>query len=210
VTLFESLGALATASGEGAVDWDAVSAAARASTDAGALDVGPAERAGFADMSDEESIRYCEGVFAPDLAGHGLFGNNSFWRTFPIVHNERWFADNVVLIGDALRTAHFSLGSGTRLAMEDGIALARALREAAYEVPAAFVRFEEIRRAPMETLFRAANASLRWYEEMGERMHLAPYDFAHAYMVRTGRVSDDKLARVAPRFMERYRAQGEA
>ena len=92
------------------------------------------ERAGFERMSDAQSRAYCERVFAADLDGHPLVSNKSIWRNFPLLSNRRWTAGNAVLIGDALRTVHFSIGSGTRLAFEDAIALERAFAEAGTDV----------------------------------------------------------------------------
>lgn len=163
-------------------------------------------RAGFAAMSDADSRAYCERVFAPDLEGHGLISNKSVWRRFPMVWNERWSAGNVVLLGDALRTCHFSIGSGTRLAMEDAIALDRALAEADDAVPAALPRYEAARRPPVEKIVSAANISAGWYERMDQTMAGSAEDFAYDYMTRTGRVSDERLSQIAPRFMARYKA----
>lgn len=164
------------------------------------------ERVGFSEMDPEETVRYCEAVFAPDLNGHPIVGNNSHWRQFPAIWNDRWYQGNTVLMGDALRTAHFSIGSGTRLAMEDALALARAFREAGNDdVAAVFARFEALRRPPMEKIVAAADTSLRWYEKMAELMELSPYEFAHSYMTRTGRVSEERLVQLAPRFMAQYR-----
>ena len=87
------------------------------------------ERAGFATMSEDDSRRYCERVFANDLGGHPLLTNKSAWINFRAVTNRNWTYRNVVLLGDALRTVHFSVGSGTRMALQDSIALARALAE---------------------------------------------------------------------------------
>jgi 2-polyprenyl-6-methoxyphenol hydroxylase-like FAD-dependent oxidoreductase len=168
------------------------------------------ERSGLAAMAargaEGEASALCERVFAPELAGRPLVSNRSLWRTFPVVRCERWSAGRLVLIGDGLRTAHFSVGSGTRLALEDALALARALDEADGDLPAAFARFEALRRPPMEKLWAAAHASMEWYERMADWMPLAPYAFAHAYMTRTGRVSEAQLERAAPRFMARWRA----
>ena len=97
-------------------------------------------------MNEADTLQYCEGVFARVLGGHRLVSNKSVWRNFPNLRNARWSAGNVVLIGDALRTAHFSIGSGTRLAMEDAIALAKALREHPRDAPAAF---EAVRQVPL-------------------------------------------------------------
>ncbi len=164
------------------------------------------ERAGFAEMREDESRAHCEAVFAPDLEGHPLVSNASVWRTFPAIRNKRWQVRNMVLMGDALRTVHFSIGSGTRLAMEDAIALAAALKRHPGELPAAVADYRETRRPAVETLVAAAETSARWYQRMGETMSLDPYDFAYDYMTRTGRVSDRRLARIAPNFMARYRA----
>jgi 2-polyprenyl-6-methoxyphenol hydroxylase-like FAD-dependent oxidoreductase len=95
------------------------------------------QRAGFETMSPEDTIRHCEQVFAKDLGGHPILSNNSYWRSSRRSGTTRWSFDNVVLMGDALRTAHFSIGSGTRLAMEDAVALYKAFREHGSDVPAA-------------------------------------------------------------------------
>jgi 2-polyprenyl-6-methoxyphenol hydroxylase-like FAD-dependent oxidoreductase len=166
-------------------------------------------RAGLEAMSDAESRAYCEAVFEADLDGHALESNRSIWRRFPQIGNERWHAGNVVLIGDAVRTAHFSIGSGTRLAMEDALALVTAFR-AHGDIEAALTAFEAARRPAVDKLVAAATTSAHWYEDMAEFMALEPYDFAHAYMTRTGRVSDDRLERAAPRFMADYAAHRRA
>lgn len=162
-------------------------------------------RAGLERMSEGESRVYCERLFAPELDGHGLVSNRSFWRRFPVVTNERFFCGNVALIGDALRTVHFSIGSGTRLAMEDAIFLAHALREES-DVAAALVLYEERRRPILDKLLTAAAASFDWYETFHERMHLAPHGLAYDYMSRSGRMSDERLRRTAPRFYAAYRS----
>ena len=161
------------------------------------------KRAGFEHMSPEDTIRHCEKVFAKDLGAHTIVSNNSYWRNYPAIWNERWSFDNVVLVGDALRTAHFSIGSGTRLAMEDAIALCKALRERR-SVPEALARFQELRLPPMKKIWDAANASLRWYERMGERMKLDPVEFAYSYMTRTGRVNHAEVRSRDPALAEAY------
>lgn len=163
------------------------------------------ERAGLSEMDDAESRHYCEAVFAPDLDGQPLVSNHSIWRRFPIIANDRWRVGNTVLLGDALRTAHFSIGSGTRLAMEDAIALVGALEEAG-SVEEGLDRFEAARRPIVDKIQGAANTSARWYEHMADKMALDPYAFAYDYMTRTGRVSDDRLRGIAPDFMARYEA----
>jgi 2-polyprenyl-6-methoxyphenol hydroxylase-like FAD-dependent oxidoreductase len=161
------------------------------------------KRAGFEHMSAEDTIRYCERVFADDLGGHPILSNNSFWRNFPAIWNERWSFDNIVLMGDALRTAHFSIGSGTRLAMEDAAALFKALQETG-DIPAALARYRDIREPPARKIWDAAGVSIRWYERMGELIKLDPVDFAYSYMTRTGRVNHAEMQRRDPQLAAAY------
>jgi len=160
-------------------------------------------RAGFASMSEAETRGLCERVFADALGGHKLISNNSIWRQFPVVHNARWSHGNCVLIGDALHTAHFSIGSGTRLALEDAIALDKALA-AHRAVPDALAAFEAARRPVLEKLVAGANGSADWYERFGEHMRLAPLDFAMSYITRSGRIDLERLRTLSPRFVGRY------
>ncbi len=148
-----------------------------------------------------QSRAYCERVFAPDLDGHPLVSNKSLWRRFPLLSNRSWFSGKFVLIGDALRTVHFSIGSGTRLAFEDAIALDRAFGEAGEDVPRALAAFERERRPVVEKLLAAANASSYWYERFAEKMREAPWRLAYDYMTRSGRMTDDRLREQAPKFM---------
>ncbi|HEY7231481.1 MAG TPA: FAD-dependent monooxygenase [Pseudolabrys sp.] len=165
-------------------------------------------RAGLARLEEAEGRRLCEKVFAAALDGHPLISNNSIWRQFPIVHNERWSARNCVLVGDALHTAHFSIGSGTRLAMEDAIALDKALAAGSNSTPAALQSFERARRPILKKLVAGANGSAAWYERFAEHMQLAPVDFAMSYITRSGRIDLDRLRKLSPRFVERFeRAQ---
>src|SRR5215207_4702582 len=150
-------------------------------------------KAGFAEMSPDETKAICEDVFAEALDGHPLISNKSAWRNFPWVWNERWSHRNIVLIGDALRTAHFSIGSGTRLAMEDAIALDKALALHLDKVAAALQVYERMRRPIVEKLVAAANASADWYESFAEHMRLAPIDLAMSYVMRSGRIDWDRL-----------------
>jgi len=106
-----------------------------------------------------------------------------------------------VLIGDAQRTAHFSIGSGTRLAMEDAIALSKSLSEFKNDVPGALAAFESARRPIVEKLVAAADASADWYEHFSEHMRLAPREFAWSYIQRSGRIDPEKLRRIAPKFV---------
>jgi len=161
-------------------------------------------RAGLARLEEAEGRRLCERVFASTLDGHSLISNNSIWRQFPIVHNEKWSVRNCVLIGDALHTAHFSIGSGTRLAMEDAIALDKALDASAGDIPAALQSFETARRPILEKLVAGANGSATWYERFAEHMKLAPVEFAMSYITRSGRIDLDRLRKLSPRFVERF------
>jgi 2-polyprenyl-6-methoxyphenol hydroxylase-like FAD-dependent oxidoreductase len=160
---------------------------------------------GFAGKTVEQSQVICEQVFAAALDGHRLKSNNSVWRNFPWIWNERWSVDNMVLIGDALHTAHFSIGSGTRLAIEDAIALVKAL-EADSDIPAALHRYQAEREPVLKKLVTAARASADWYENFAEHMKLPLMDFAHGYITRSGRIDDARLRAMAPRFMARYEA----
>jgi 2-polyprenyl-6-methoxyphenol hydroxylase-like FAD-dependent oxidoreductase len=165
------------------------------------------QRAGFATMSPEDTQRYCERVFAKDLEGHPILSNHSHWRNFPAIWNERWSFDNVVLLGDALRTAHFSIGSGTRLAMEDAVALFKAFKACGSDVGAALARFQADRLPPMKKIWDAANVSLRWYEGMDHLVKtLSPTAFAYSYMTRTGRVSHAEVKRRDPQLAAAYEA----
>ncbi|NWG23392.1 MAG: FAD-dependent monooxygenase [Pseudorhodoplanes sp.] len=159
--------------------------------------------AGLDRMSADESKAVCETVFAEALDGRPLISNNSIWRQFPKVHNARWSHGKYVLLGDALHTAHFSIGSGTRLAMEDAIALDRALADHA-DLAAALAGYEAARRPVLEKIVNAANASADWYEHFAEHMQLAPIDFAMSYITRSGRIGHERLRKLAPSFMARY------
>ena len=160
---------------------------------------------GFADKSIEESQAICEGVFADALDGHKLISNKSIWRNFPWIWNERWSYRNMVLIGDALHSAHFSIGSGTRLAIEDAIALVKAL-EADADIPTALARYESERKPIVKKLATAARTSADWYENFADHMKLNLMDFAHSYITRSGRIDDARLRAMSPQFMAHYEA----
>ena len=157
----------------------------------------------FATLDEVVSRRECERLFAATLGGHPLISNNSIWRQFPIVHNARWSHGKYVLIGDALHTAHFSIGSGTRLAMEDAIALGKALATH-NDAPSALAAYEAARRPILEKLVAGANGSAEWYERFAEHMRLKPADFAMSYITRSGRIDLDRLRRSSPKFVARY------
>ena len=160
-------------------------------------------RMGFADMDETQSREACERLFAKTLGGHPLISNNSVWRQFPLVHNARWSHGKYVLLGDALHTAHFSIGSGTRLALEDAIALDKALA-AHRDLPAALAAYEAARRPVLEKLVAGANGSADWYEHFADHMKLAPVDFAMSYITRSGRVDIERLRKLSPKFVARY------
>ena len=161
-------------------------------------------RRGFDTMPADEARLLCEEVFADALDGHKLISNNSIWRQFPKIRNGRWSVGNCVLLGDALHTAHFSIGSGTRLAMEDAIALDKALAGNA-DIASALKAYEAARRPIVEKLIKAADASADWYENFASHLALAPVDLAMSYIRRSGRVDLDRLQQVSPRFVEHYK-----
>ena len=163
-------------------------------------------RAGFASKSEDESRRYCETVFAADLHGHPLLTNRSLWISFKVVTNRRWSHGNVVLIGDALRTVHFSIGSGTRNALEDAIALFRAFEMRGTDVAAALRTFEEMRRPGVERFLKVAERSYAWYERFRDKMQLDPLPFAYDYVMRGGRITRERLKERSPRFFAAYEA----
>jgi anthraniloyl-CoA monooxygenase len=159
--------------------------------------------AGFERMSDEETRRYLGNVFARDLQGHKLLSNNSKWINFLLVKNRNWFFDNVVLVGDALHTAHFSIGSGTKLAMEDAIALAECFQQST-SVSEALNNFATTRRPIIQDYQAAAFESMVWFENAREYMHLSPMELAYTLMTRSGRVSYEDLKRRDPEFIHQY------
>ena len=164
------------------------------------------EGMGFASMGEAESAATCARLFAAALDGQPLICNNSIWRQFPLVHNARWSHGKYVLLGDALHTAHFSIGSGTRLAMEDAIALDKALA-AHKDVREALTAYEAARRPVLEKLVAGANTSADWYEHFAEHMKLAPTDFSMSYITRSGRVDLERLRGLSPRFVAWYESR---
>jgi anthraniloyl-CoA monooxygenase len=160
------------------------------------------KRAGLEKLSEEESARFLEKIFAPELAGHKLMTNRSMWRSFPRISNERWVMNNVVLIGDAKATAHFSIGSGTKLAMEDAIALFGSLGKTRLDVPAALKHFETSRREDVEKTQHAADVSLVWFEHVDRFWDMDPRQFAFGLMTRSKAITWDNLQLRAPEFVE--------
>jgi anthraniloyl-CoA monooxygenase len=162
--------------------------------------------------SDEKSVELVRHLFADILDGHDVLVNNSRWASFATVRNEHWRHDNIVLLGDAAHTAHFSIGSGTKLAMEDALALAACLHEQP-DVDAALEAYEAERRPVVLSTQRAAQASLEWFENLGQYAHQDPVQFAFNIMTRSRRVTYDNLRVRDPEFVaaaDRWFARHEA
>jgi anthraniloyl-CoA monooxygenase len=161
------------------------------------------DSAGFRAMSDEHTRIYLEKVFEKDLAGQRLRSNKSNWINFLLVKNGKWVFENAVMIGDALHTAHFSIGSGTKLAMEDAIALHQCL-ETTGTVGDALGKFELIRKPVIEEYQTAAFESMRWFENAQQYMNLSPIELAYALMTRSGRVDYADMKLRDPDFIAAY------
>ncbi|MEQ1929596.1 MAG: bifunctional salicylyl-CoA 5-hydroxylase/oxidoreductase [Parvularculaceae bacterium] len=157
---------------------------------------------GLARMSEEESARYLEQVFADDLKGHPLLTNRSIWRSFPTITCAKWSSGKTVLLGDAKATAHWSIGSGTKLAMECAIALSNAVVRHRRDIGAAFAEYEKERRTPVEITQHNAQVSLRWFEDMPVHWTKAPMEFAFSLMSRGKSVTWDNLKLRDPAFLE--------
>src|SRR5829696_6985994 len=157
-------------------------------------------RAGLERVPDAEARGYLARVFGRDLAGEELLSNNSRWINFLLVKNARWSRPGVVLLGDALHTAHFSIGSGTKLAIEDSIGLFRHLAAGA-GVPAALEAFERERRPVIEEYQRAADESRVWFERAREHVRMEPLPFAYSLMTRSTRLDREGLRRRDPSFV---------
>src|SRR2546421_4346753 len=159
--------------------------------------------AGFSEMSDDNTRSYLEHVFQKDLDGRPLLLNNSKWINFVLVKNRRWRFENVVLLGDALHTAQFSIGSGTNLAMEDTIALKQCFDQTA-DVAAALQSFESTRKPIIEDYQAAAYESMLWFENARDYIHLSPIELAYSLMTRSGRVDRESLQGRDPEFIAAY------
>jgi 2-polyprenyl-6-methoxyphenol hydroxylase-like FAD-dependent oxidoreductase len=164
------------------------------------------QRAGLDHADEDESRRLCAEVFHPELGSNELLTNRSLWFEANIVRNEQWTHRNIVLLGDALRTVHFSLGSGTRMAMQDAIALQQGLAAHPRDLEAAFAAFETARRPASASFQSSAARSLDWYENVVDKLHLDPLSFAYDYMRRTGQVRHEDLAQRDPHFTAAYDA----
>lgn len=160
------------------------------------------ERSGLGAMSEAQSAAFIADVFAEELDGHGLITNRSLWRNFPMIRNARWVKDNIVLLGDAKATAHFSIGAGTKLAMEDAIALFEAFQAEGSDVGVALHRFENDRREDVEKTQHAADVSLVWFEQLKRFWNYDPLKFAFGLMTRSKSITYDNLTLRAPAFVE--------
>jgi anthraniloyl-CoA monooxygenase len=150
--------------------------------------------AGMEDASEEDTKAYCEKLFRDDLDGHPITTNRSVWRTFPVVRNEKLYFRNIVLMGDAVRSAHFSIGSGTKLAMEDAIALAGYFRECDDDVARALERYQQIRKDEADRLQRTAVVSLSWFEHIDRYAEVQEAEqFTFNMMCRAKRVTYENL-----------------
>lgn len=160
---------------------------------------------GFDKMDEAQTAERCESVFADVLEGAPLVANKSVWRQFPKLWCETWYSGNRVLLGDAVHTAHFSIGSGTRLAMEDAIALVAALKESR-DLPEALATYQGMRQPIAKKIVEAANTSCAWYEDFAGKMSKPPLDFAFDYVTRSGRIDMERLRKLSPGFMAEYEA----
>ncbi|MBI3374902.1 MAG: bifunctional salicylyl-CoA 5-hydroxylase/oxidoreductase [Betaproteobacteria bacterium] len=156
---------------------------------------------GFDAKDEGQMLATLECVFAEELAGHGLIANRSLWRNFPTITNKTWVMGNVVLVGDAKATAHFSIGSGTKLAMEDAIALFEGLRSEG-SVKAALARYDTARREEVEKTQHAANVSLAWFEHMRRYWGMDPRQFAFGVMSRSKQITWENLELRDPAFVK--------
>ena len=161
------------------------------------------ERTELATMNEDDTRAYVEQVFAADLQGRPLLSNKSKWINFILVKNARWAFANVVLMGDALHTAHFSIGSGTKLAMEDAIALANSFQRH-NDVSGALLEFESTRKPYIEEYQAAALESMLWFENVRQYLHLSPMELAYSLMMRSGRVDHEELKKRDAAFVAAY------
>lgn len=158
-------------------------------------------KAGLDKASEDETIAYFEKVFEKELAGHRLLKNRSIWRAFPVIRNEVWHTGNAVILGDAAHTAHYSIGSGTKLAMEDSIDLAQAILSHE-KVLDGLAAYEAARRPGVESLQRAAQVSLEWFESTPRYMKMEPLTFAMSLLTRSLRITHENLQVRDPKLIQ--------
>ncbi len=158
------------------------------------------DRTGLPEADDTAALAFCERLFAHRLRGHRLVANRSLWRRFPNIRCARWCWENIVLVGDAAHTAHFSIGSGTKLAMEDAIELVAALGQH-HDVREALAAYETARRPAVESLQRAAQTSLEWFEDVERYRDIPMPRFAASLLTRSLRITHDDLQRRDPELV---------
>ena len=156
--------------------------------------------AGLDQAGESESIAFCQDLFAPELGGHKLLSNRSLWISFVTVRCQSWHHGNVVLLGDAAHTAHFTIGSGTKLAMEDAVALGQALQRHPASLEAAFTDYELERQPVVERFQEAARDSATWFENVRRYDGFGPVQFACNLLTRSGRIGHLELTRRDPAF----------
>lgn len=158
------------------------------------------QRAGLAQLDEAASVQFCKDLLAPYLGDVPFLSNRSLWSTFHMVQTERWSHGNIVLLGDAVHTAHWSIGSGTKLAMEDAIALVGALQRQS-DIPAALAEYQAERKPLTERIQRAGRTSELYCENVEHVIHLDPVPFAFRLMTRSGRLDYEKLRQRDPAFI---------
>lgn len=161
------------------------------------------KNAEFETADENDTIQKLSAIFAEELDGHQLISNKSHWRQFPAITNEKWNKDNIVLLGDAKATAHYSIGSGTKLAMECAIALADSIIAFKTDRKKAFAQYEKLRRNRVEMIQHAANVSLQWFEDMDRHIQHDFMQFAFGVMTRSKKVTFENLALRDPSFTEK-------
>lgn len=167
-------------------------------------------RAGLDKMTEEDSRAFCERVFSDELDGDALLGNRSSWFRANIISNERASHDRFVLIGDAYRTVHFSLGSGIRMAFQDAVSLSVAVGSGDGDARAALRAYEKIRRPASAEFQQAAARSVEWYESVDTKLHLSPLALAYDYMTRTGELTREDLRKMDPAFVMAFEQDAQA
>ncbi len=163
---------------------------------------------GMASMTDDQRQSHFQHIFQQTLHGKPLISNRSRWQRWRLVKNGKWHHKNIVLIGDAQRSAHPSIGSGTRLAMEDAISLWRAFQSAGTDIQAAFQHYEAQRRPVRDKMDSAADKSIAWYEDISSKMAMSPDELALDYMLRTGLMTPERLEQNSPRFVAKLTEAG--
>jgi anthraniloyl-CoA monooxygenase len=156
--------------------------------------------AGLDALDEQESLAFCEQLFANELRGRELFSNRSLWLDFPKITNTTWHKGSVVILGDAAHTAHFSIGSGTKLALDDSISLAAAIARRRWDLEAAFVDYELEREPYVERTQDAASESAAYFGRIASYSHLEPIQFAFNLLTRSGRITHATLGVRDPQF----------